>query len=55
MAIGNGSLSDGCRTLPRMSADTMPSYSFERVWSFAERTKGWLRREEGELLYRLSS
>ena len=33
----------------------MLSYSFERAWSFAERTKGWLTREEGELLYGLSA
>jgi MMP 1-O-methyltransferase len=33
----------------------MLSYSFDRAWSFAERIKGWLRREEGELLYRLSA
>jgi predicted O-methyltransferase YrrM len=33
----------------------LPSYPFDLAWSFAERTRGWLEREEAELLYRLAA
>src|SRR5437763_105821 len=38
-----------------MTASRLPSYPFEHAWSFAEQVKGWLTREEAELLYRLSA
>ncbi|MBI2716521.1 MAG: class I SAM-dependent methyltransferase [Rhizobiales bacterium] len=38
-----------------MNGDRPPSYPFELAWSYAERAKGWLSREEAELLYRLSA
>jgi predicted O-methyltransferase YrrM len=33
----------------------MAPYPFERAWSFATQTTGWLTRDEAELLYRLSA
>jgi predicted O-methyltransferase YrrM len=38
-----------------MSDSTLPSYPFDRAWSFAAQAKGWLGRPEAELLYRLAA
>jgi predicted O-methyltransferase YrrM len=38
-----------------MSDDTVSSYPFDLAWSFAQRTKGWLERDEAELLYGLAA
>jgi predicted O-methyltransferase YrrM len=38
-----------------MDDNALPSYPFELAWSFAERAKGWLEREEAQLLYRLAA
>ena len=37
-----------------MTTSSAP-YPFERAWSFAARTRGWLTHGEAELLYRLSA
>jgi MMP 1-O-methyltransferase len=39
---------------PTFMDTDQPPYPFERVWAFAERIRGWLRREEAELLHRLA-
>lgn len=38
-----------------MNGASKQSYPFELAWSYAERAKGWLIREEAELLYRLAT